>query len=388
MNHFATSNPFVSQFKVLPTQENGKLAHQRLAVKDIFHIANRPTSAGNPAWLATHSIPKITATAVTKLQGESAVIVGKTITDELAYSLDGQNCHYGSPVNTRFPNQIPGGSSSGSAIAVANGLADIGLGSDTGGSIRVPASYNGLYGLRPTWGRISTDGMLPLAHSFDTVGWMTQTLDLMRQVGEVLLGDDAQDIELKRFVTLDALQSTSSQQTQIERLVQFLPLADHACSAAQTELLMQISTCFSQLQGAQIWQNLGDWTEQAMPELDTNIHQRLNLCKQYDDEIVAHASDVQTRLVEWIETLLGHESVLVIPTTPGAAPLREASASSLVEYRKSLLGLTAIAGLCGLPQLHIPCCEVDGRPAGISFIGPKNSDVALLSLAQTCFGKR
>ena len=120
-----------------------------------------------------------------------ARIVGKTHTDEMTYSLNGENAHYGTPVNVNAPGRIPGGSSSGSAAAVAAGLVDFALGSDTGGSVRAPASFCGIYGLRPTHGRISLEGACALAASFDTVGWFARDPALLERVGRVLLRDDA-----------------------------------------------------------------------------------------------------------------------------------------------------------------------------------------------------
>ena len=197
MKHHSVESPFVW---VPDTQHNIKtsvpsthdkagqrLSGQRLAVKDLFHIAGLQTTAGNPDWAASHDIPKETASAVSLLCNDGATLVGKTITDELAYSLNGQNIHYGTPVNPVTPDRLPGGSSSGSATAVSAGLADIGLGTDTGGSIRVPASYNGLFGLRPTHGLVDTDGLVALAPGFDTVGIMTRDLNTLATSMQSLL---------------------------------------------------------------------------------------------------------------------------------------------------------------------------------------------------------
>ncbi len=174
-----------------PQNPTGSLAGLRLGVKDLFHIAGLPTGAGNPDWLASHPIPEHTSPVVADLLNADASFIGKTQTDELAYSLNGLNIHYGAPQNPKAPERLPGGSSSGSAVAVAAGEIDIGLGTDTGGSIRVPASYNGLFGIRTTHGLISSEYIVPLAPLFDTVGWLTQSADLLLRVGEVLLPEAA-----------------------------------------------------------------------------------------------------------------------------------------------------------------------------------------------------
>ncbi|HSX85624.1 MAG TPA: amidase family protein, partial [Cellvibrio sp.] len=170
-----------------PRAGSGSLAGLRLGVKDLFHIAGLATAAGNPDWLASHPLPEQTSPVVTQLLNAGAELIGKTQTDELAYSLNGLNTHYGAPANPRSPERLPGGSSSGSAVAVAASDIDIGLGTDTGGSIRVPASYNGLFGIRTSHGLISSEQMVPLAPLFDTVGWLTRDAKTLAQVGEVLL---------------------------------------------------------------------------------------------------------------------------------------------------------------------------------------------------------
>ena len=169
--------------------ETGSLAGLSLAVKDVFHIKGYRTGAGNPDWLRTHPAVETTAPVVQRLLDAGAHIVGKTHTDELAYSLNGENVHYGTPVNPNAAGRIPGGSSSGSAAAVAGGLVDFAIGTDCGGSVRLPASYCGIFGFRPTHGRIPLDGIVPLASSFDTVGWFTRNARLLEKVGRVLLDD-------------------------------------------------------------------------------------------------------------------------------------------------------------------------------------------------------
>ncbi|MDP6620082.1 MAG: amidase family protein, partial [Nitrospinota bacterium] len=165
----------------LPGKAGGPLAGLRFAVKDLYDVEGHVTGRGNPDWLATHGPAESTAPAVARLVEAGATMIGKTITDELAFSLFGENFHYGTPVNTRAPDRVPGGSSSGSASAVAGGLVDFAVGSDTGGSVRVPASFCGILGIRPTHGRISLEGCMPLAPSLDTVGWFANDPELLER---------------------------------------------------------------------------------------------------------------------------------------------------------------------------------------------------------------
>jgi amidase len=171
----------------------GSLSGLRFTAKGLFDVAGHPTGAGNPAWLATHEPAREDAPLVAAPSAAGATLCGKVLTDELACSLHGANAHYGTPVNARAPERVCGGSSSGSASAVAAGLVDVALGTDTGGSTRVPASDCGLWGLRPTHGRLSVDGLVPLCPSFDTPTWLADDPSVFGRVADVLLGETDRD---------------------------------------------------------------------------------------------------------------------------------------------------------------------------------------------------
>ena len=155
----------------------GPLSGLTFAAKDLFDVAGHPTGGGNPDWARSNPVPTRHAWAVQQLLDAGATLIGKTITDEVSLGIVGENAFYGTPVNRRAPGRVPGGSSSGSAAAVAAGFCDTALGTDTGGSVRVPASFCGLYGIRPTHGRIDVSGMMPQAPSSDTTGWLARDTD-------------------------------------------------------------------------------------------------------------------------------------------------------------------------------------------------------------------
>ena len=178
---------------------SGRLDGLTFAVKDLIDVAGTATGGGNPDWLASHAAAAARRRWSTAALAAGARLVGKTVTDELAFSLEGENAHYGTPVNPACPERLPGGSSSGSAVAVAAGLVDFALGTDTGGSVRVPASFTGVFGFRPTHGRVSTQGVVEFAPSYDTVGWFARTADVLNLVGETLL-DGTPDVPLRRLV--------------------------------------------------------------------------------------------------------------------------------------------------------------------------------------------
>lgn len=367
----------------------GTLSPLRLAVKDLFHIAGLPTSAGNPEWLASHDIPNQTNEAVARLLKAGAKFVGKTITDELAYSLNGQNKHYGTPTNPVTPQRLPGGSSSGSAVAVSSHLADIGLGTDTGGSIRVPASYNNLFGLRPTHGRISTDDMVGLAPSFDTVGWLTRSIEEMEQVANVLFsGNTEESTEESAGMRLCSCADIVKLASHQQQVVDWNKTHNVALNDDLLPLLPELSNAFRILQGAEIWQQHGEWIESHKPDFADDINSRFTACKALTLAEIDGAKKIQNALVSVVNSVFQEFDCLVVPTTPGIAPLLTSSSAELAEYRTNLLTLTSIAGLAGLPQLHLPLFEEDGAPCGLSLIGPKHSDLQLIRFAKVLCEQR
>src|SRR5437016_4286925 len=178
----------------------GPLSGLTFAAKDLFDVAGHPTGGGNPDWARTNPVPDRHAWAVQTLLDAGADLIGKTVTDEVSLGILGENPFDGTPVNPRAPGHVPGGSSSGSAAAVAAGLCDIALGTDTGGSVRVPASFCGLYGIRPTHGRLDLSGMMRQAPSSDTTGWFARDAETFAQVSAVMLGEAIPDQLPRRLV--------------------------------------------------------------------------------------------------------------------------------------------------------------------------------------------
>ncbi|MBW8189777.1 amidase [Neiella marina] len=367
---------------------SGPLSGLRLGVKDLFDIAGVSTTAGNPDWGLSHPTPDVTSPVVTALMEAGASLKGKTQTDELAYSLNGQNHHFGTPLNPVANDRLPGGSSSGSAVATAAQQVDIGLGTDTGGSIRVPASYNGLFGIRTSHGAISTANMVPLAPRFDTVGWLCRDASTLYQVGQVLLAETP--IYQPQSLNITVLEPimdgqplwTKAHQSSLDAL---MPATHQQHVPLEGDWLNGASNCFRVLQGRDIWRTHGDWVSKIKPTFAADIAQRFDwaasLTEQDQQQAEIHLRAYRKVILDWFR----HSEVLVLPTTPGPAPLLNASADYLSRYRNQLMGLTAIAGLAGLPQVHLPLLTIDGAPAGISLIGRSGMDLALLALvAKLC----
>jgi amidase len=365
---------------------DGPLSGLTFATKDIFDIAGRVTGCGNPDWLASHAPAAKHAAAVQKLLDAGARMVGKTITDELAFSLNGQNFHYGTPRNAVTPDRIPGGSSCGSASAVAHGIVDLALGSDTGGSVRIPACLNGIFGIRPTHDAVDSAGVMPLASSFDTVGWFARDARTLARAGDVLLPADHSGIALNRlYIARDAFAIADESvadavRTAITRAA--LPVAAEVDLASEFGGLPEWLKRFRRLQPREIWAEHGAWIESRKPRFGPEIAERFALAKSVSATPEGDDQDFRARVAAHLDRVLGLTCVLLIPTAGTIAPRLDMSKEELAQFRDRTLTLTSIAGLGRLPQVQLPAGKVDGAAIGLSLIGPRGSDRALLALAE------
>lgn len=366
---------------------DGPLSGCSFAAKDLFDVAGHVTGCGNPDWLRTHGPARATAPVITRLLEAGASLVGKTITDELAFSLNGQNHHYGTPKNVNALGRMPGGSSSGSAAAVAAGLVDFALGTDTGGSVRTPAALCGVYGIRPTHGRVPIGGVMALAPSFDTVGWFARDGELFARVGAVLLGEDASARPLTRPLLAEEGMALADEavvatlEPSLARVEALLGRPTGVRVAAPEADLRPWLLCFRELQMREIWAELGPWIEATRPRFGPEIAARFEAARAAaaapPTDAPARRGAVRTRL----DALLGEDGVLVLPSVPTIAPRLDATPEELLGFRDRTLSLNSIAGLAGLPQVTIPAGRVDGCPVGLSLVGPRGSDRRLLDLA-------
>jgi len=364
----------------------GVLAGLTFGVKDLYDIAGHQTGFGSPEWLATHEAACTTAAVVQQLLAAGADMVGKTQSDELAFSLNGENAHYGTPVNVNAPGRIPGGSSSGSAAAVAGGLCDFAIGTDTGGSVRAPASFCGIYGIRPTHGRVSLDGACPLAASFDTCGWFAREPALLARIGQVLLGaaPSAQPGRLLLAADAFALAGDAVAQALQPAVARISALFGAATPVTvSAEGLPQWFQVFRLLQGAEIWAQHGAWVRRVQPNLGPGVKERIQWTSTLAAKDVAAAREQREDIARRMEALLAGNAVLVLPTVPGIAPLRNTPPAELDDFRGRAMGLLCIAGLARLPQVNLPLGTLDGCPLGLSLIARRGADEMLLRLAAT-----
>jgi amidase len=363
----------------------GPLKGLAFAAKDLFDIKGARTGFGQPDWLRTHEPARKTAKALQQVLAAGADLVGKTHCDELCYSLTGENVHYGTPINVNAPGRIPGGSSNGSAAAVAGKLVDFALGSDCGGSIRIPASYCGLYGIRPTHGRVSLAGAVPFGPSFDVAGWFARDAALLEKVGRVLLPKREKTPRVKRIlIATDAFALVDpAVKKALQPAVRKLKAAvgRSVDVTVAPEGLREWFETFRTLQAAEVWASVGDWIEQAKPQLGQGVKERIAWASTVPADAVAAANAKRRAIRRHLDRLLEPGDVLCLPTSPRVAPKRDLPVDTIeVEFRNQAMCLLCIAGLAGLPQISMPLAKLEGLPLGLSIVGRRGSDEALLAL--------
>jgi amidase len=366
---------------------SGPLAGLSFAVKDLFDVAGYPTGGGSPLLLAMSGVKTSTAPAVQALLDAGARFVGKTHTDELAFSMNGRNAHFGTPVNGAAPDRIAGGSSSGSAAAVSNRLCDFALGTDTGGSVRAPASHCGLFGIRPTHRRIALDGALDLAPSFDTCGFFAREAATFARVADVLLGADRRPLPQRpRLLRPDDAWALLAGEVS-DALAPARAAIEAALGPAQTctvalESFAAMCWSFRYLQGREAWRTDGAFIERFSPPLGPGVAERFAFARAVTDEQVARSAAFRAAFREHLAALIGTDGVLLLPTMPDVAPLLAATEAELDQYRNRSIELLSIAGLAGFPQVSLPLARRLGAPLGISLLGPAGSDRSLIALAE------
>ena len=365
---------------------SGPLSGLCFAAKDLFDVAGYPTGGGQPFVLAMSGIKTKTAPAVQQLLDAGARFVGKTVTDELAFSMNGNNAHFGAPINGAAPDRISGGSSSGSASAVSNGLCDFALGSDTGGSVRAPANHCGLYGIRPTHGRISLSGVLDLAPSLDTCGYFARDVETFARVSSVLLGHDIEPLQKIRLLKPDDIWALLDADV---LTVQAGPLARVEAALGKVQAanvvlddLDSMYWHFRYIQGREAWMVNGPLIERFCPPLGPGVAERFDWSRQVTDTQFAAATSYRERFKKHLANLLGTDGVLVMPTVPDIAPMCSETGDSLESYRNRSIQMLCIAGLSGFPQISLPLGQRLGCPLGLSLLGPPGSDASLVQLAQ------
>ncbi len=359
----------------------GPLTGASVAVKDLFAVAGQQIGGGTPAWLAQAGTEPRNAAAVDLLTRAGADVIGIAHTDELAFSLAGTNIHYGTPPNPAAPGRIPGGSTSGPAAAVATGAATIGLGTDTAGSIRVPAAYCGLYGLRTTHDDVPRRGLLGLAPSFDTVGVLTRDLATLRAASAALLPTSA-PTAVTRLILAPSLLALAEEETQTATLAALRAIPAHVSQVhVDPDQLETWFTAFRTVQQAEAWAMHGGFISHHGESLEPAVRERFQTGAQVSAQAVTSARDVLDQARDQLRDLLD-DAALVLPTSSAPAPARDASEEEIATARAGTLRLTCLASLAGFPQVSAPTARVGTAPGGLSLIGPPGSDLSLLDILE------
>jgi amidase len=366
----------------LESTGSGPLDGFTFVTKDLIDIAGSVTGGGNPDWHGQQTPAATSAVVVQRLLEAGATMVGKTVTDELAFSLEGENEHYGTPINPRCPDRLPGGSSSGSAVAVAAGLADLGLGTDTGGSVRVPASFCGLYGFRPTHGRVSLEGVMPFAPTFDTVGLFARTsAHLLAGSAELLQVPSAERQAVRLLIAADAFGLAES-----EAAVPLRRAAERLGSVEEIDVYggraAEFLEAYATLQGLDVMRALGGFLESG-PRFGPTIAPRFAGVRALDPAVDPQWRAWRSGMAARMHALLPPGTLLLLPTTPGIAPLRFLRDAHAERFYQGALTLCSVAGLAGLPVVTLPVATLDGCPLGLSVIAGPGEDEALLAFAGT-----
>ncbi len=358
---------------------NGPLAGLRFGVKDLFDVEGYPTGCGNPVKLAQSGVAARTAPAVGALLDAGAAFAGKTQTDEIAWSMVGLNPYFGGTVNPAAPDRITGGSSCGSAAAVAGGLVDFALGTDTGGSVRAPAAFCGVWGFRPTWGAISMESCMPLAPSFDTCGIFAREGAVLARVAEVMLGPDVSPM------AGSGVKAATDMFARVEAgAMEALQPSISAVSDGEIGLYVEdaevFHDCFDTLQSREVVATQGPWIEADRPPLGPMVAARYAAARKVPAEAERAALATRDRLIAALAARLDGRAVLA-PVMQDVPPLRVSDQATLTAFAAQARRLLAVAGVGRLPQVVFPAARLGGVPLALSLIGPRGSDLSLIRLA-------
>jgi amidase len=314
-----------------------------------------------------------------------ASVIGKTITDEVSLGILGENAHDGTPLNPAAPDRVPGGSSSGSASVVAAGLCDFALGTDTGGSVRVPASFCGLYGIRPTHGRMNFSGITAQSPSADTCGWLARDAATFARVGAVLFGaEPPTTLPARLLVATDAFgfaddDVRAALAPMVDRLAALIGSREDVILAPQGLSVWQRAQRV--LQGSEAWRTFEPWLDTCNPRLAFSVARQVLLGSMMTDAERGAAALMRIEVRARIRHLLPAGTVLCLPTTPFPAPLKGLPNGVLTALRDRISCLTSHGGLTGVPQVSIPGAVVNGAPVGLSVIAARGADLDLLRVA-------
>lgn len=388
------------------------------AVSDVFDIDGFVTGFGNPDWSRTHGVATGTSPIVSTLVEGGATCTGKTVVDDMAFSISGENKHYDTPTNPVAPARVPGGSCSGAAVAVAANLVDFSLGIDTVGGVRIPAGYCGLLGFRPSHGSVSHVGIVPVSPSLDTVGWFARDIHILRRVAQLLLqvpppyernprnprsiivADDcfhASNFAADR-ITQIVIKSTERlygrQTIRHEKLDHYLSSNVPSLKAFHTNkfsgevknsLLWALGNVMQTLKRHEFKQHHGEWIKNVKPSLDPAVSTQVREGFDVTAKDVEICQSVRNEMRAAMDLLLKDGGILVIPTTADPAPKLGSRELFSEDYQIRTHALTSLASMSGCCQVVVPLGIHEKCPVSVSFVASHGSDRFLLETIQTMY---
>ena len=394
----STSGAFVEAFTLEPYSK-GSLGDLTFAVKDNIDIAGHKTSYGSLSWKDKHDAPSYNALCIDQLLEAGATCLGKTVSDEFTYSLDGENYFFGTPINPTVPDRIPGGSSSGSASAVACGLVDFSIGTDSAGSIRVPASLCGIYAMRPTMHRISEAGVLPFVPSTSTVGALASDLNTLGKVMETLLrSENTAPEKIQNFYLLEDAFAISD--PKIAKAIKGnIDALSSRCDAniisiTLTDIVKEPMTldklntdALRPLQTFEFLNTVGNWIENESPDLSPFFAMKYETVRKFDRKEVNDALMLCEKMFNRITSFFQKGDLILFPTVPTIAPLKGAfeHLETAMDFYDRTMAITAFSGVARLPEITIPVTKVDNAPVGLSIASGFYQDEFLISAVKQLF---
>ncbi|KAJ9159117.1 hypothetical protein P3X46_024643 [Hevea brasiliensis] len=405
---------FVERFQILPfPQPPPPAAKQSLsgltfAIKDIFDVKGYVTGFGNPDWRRTHDVAEKMGMVVTALLKNGATCVGKTVMDELGMGITGENMHYGTPINPQMPSFVPGGSSSGSAVAVAAELVDFAVGTDTIGCIRIPAAFCGIFGFRPSHGTVSMIGTIPNSQSLDTIGWLARDPSVLHRVGYALL--QLNNVETRRARRLifadDLFQLSKVPKHKSEYVIskaignlsgyqppKHINLDQYIASNVPslkgfrgestnlengTSTLKALSSVMVSLQRCEFKTNHEEWVKSVKPKLAPDVSNHVVAAINTKQENVKTLYKIRTETQACVQSLLKDDGMLVIPTVADPPFRLNAKKGYPAEAHDRALIPSSIASMSACCQVTVPLGKHDGCPISVSFISYHGADKFLL----------
>ena len=368
---------------------SGVLDGYSFSAKDLFDLKGHIKSNGHKRALDVIQPSQHTSPSLLALMNAGGKLLGLTNCDEFFYSLTGLESTFKQPNNWINKKFVTGGSSSGAAASVGFDLVDFALGSDTGGSIRVPASFCGLFGFRPTHGRVSSAGMTELAPSLDTLGWLTKKPDLLSKVGSVLLDNFSREKkEIKRVLLIEDLFSLCTNEITCNSLI-WTKRLEKNFDLKMVELknidFRNVITDFQIIQGWEAKNGIVKFIKKHGFKLRKNIQERINFADSITENEFKKANINRNNFKEEINAILEKDYLAIFPTTPMPALNKKTINSELSLFRKKIHHFTCMAGMTGRPQISIPLDLKIPKPFGISVLGGLNEDEQIISFVKKLF---